>query len=182
MFKSAVLIILCIFVMDLYCFEWLKQESTYNRKTKPGKILINKSSVIFSWIRKWFHSWDRMFWYFHSCSELVKKSKHPFYKWNYTTHWISSIYAWTIKNPTVIFRRALFLGSSNSLQNPLHSCYIPQKTFEFAKVNHFMVRQWSHDVIRSIPEYFTVIGFNISIMWLMVLFIFLDLKLCFNTF
>lgn len=42
--------------------------------------------------------------------------------------------------------------------------YIPQKTFEFAKVNHFMVRQWSHDVIRSIPEYFTVIGFNISIM------------------
>lgn len=69
------------------------------------------------------------------------------------------------KNPTVIFRRALFLGSSNSLQNPLHSCYISlKKTFEFAKVNHFMVRQWSHDVIRSIPEYFTVIGFNISIM------------------
>lgn len=62
-------------------------------KQKPGKILINKSSVFFSWIRKWFHSWDRirMFWYFHSCIELVKKSKHPFYEWNYTTHWISSI-------------------------------------------------------------------------------------------
>lgn len=96
-------------------------------KQKPGKILINKTSVFFSWIRKWFHSWDRMFWYFHSCSELVKKSKHPFYEWNYTTHWISSIYAWTIKNPTVIFRRALFLGSSISLQNPLHSCYISLK-------------------------------------------------------
>lgn len=41
-------------------------------KQKPGKILINKTSVFFSWIRKWFHSWDRMFWYFHSCSELVK--------------------------------------------------------------------------------------------------------------
>lgn len=44
-------------------------------KQKPGKILINKTSVFFSWIRKWFHSWDRMFWYFHSCSELVKKNQ-----------------------------------------------------------------------------------------------------------
>lgn len=78
MFKSAVLIILCIFVMDLYCFEWLKQESTNNRKTKTREILINKSSVFFSWIRKWFPSWDRMFWYFHSCSELVKKIKTSF--------------------------------------------------------------------------------------------------------
>lgn len=47
-------------------------------KQKPGKILINKSSVFFSWIRKWFHSWDRMFWYFLSCSELVKKIKTSF--------------------------------------------------------------------------------------------------------
>lgn len=76
-------------------------------KQKPGKILINKTSVFFSWIRKWFHSWDRMFWYFHSCSELVKKIKTSFL-WVklYNTLNILYICMNDKKKPTVIFRRA----------------------------------------------------------------------------
>lgn len=130
MFKSAVLIILCIFVMDLYCFEWLKQESTNNRKTKIREN--SKSSVFFSWIRKWFHSWDRirMFWYFHSCIELVKKSKHPFYEWNYTTHWISSIYAWTIKKP--------------------YSHFSSGSCIEHAQVNLYVIEFWVLPILYKI--------------------------------
>lgn len=101
-------------------------------KQKPGKILINKSSVFFSWIRKWFHSWDmiRMFWYFHSCIELVKKSKHPFYEWNYTTHWISSIYAWTIKKP--------------------YSNFSSGSCLEHAQVNLYVIEFWVLPILYKI--------------------------------
>lgn len=75
--------------------------------------------------------------------------------------------------------------------------YCAMKT-EVGHLNIFLVDEWiiikyvenkcvkvfwlSHDVIVSIPEYFTVIGYNNSVMWCIVLPIFLDLYLCLTHF
>lgn len=87
------------FFMDLYCFEWLQQETANTGKTKKKPSKSNKQNIQCSLV-----GYGRDFTYetgsfdiFSRVPHFLKYQNIMSHEWNHITNWISSIILCTIK-------------------------------------------------------------------------------------